>query len=148
MIAWVGWLVEFNVGLEKRIGLLPTVWNSSRRMIRGHAITILILYGGDGFGIPRGIIWMETWRTLYPRWILHAPGAISVHDSVLPGQPRTRAVQFGSESSSDLATTDPNLNLKVNMIKNWSSGDGLSHVSFFSPFCLKTSSNFHFNTFT
>ena len=27
-------------------------------------------------GTPRGIIWMGTWRTLNPRRLLHAPGAI------------------------------------------------------------------------
>ena len=41
---WLGWigLVGFNVGLELRIGLLPTVWDSSLRMARRHAITIWI----------------------------------------------------------------------------------------------------------
>ena len=46
--------------------LLPTVWDSSRRMIRRHAIVILIHPGGDGSHAlipPRGIIWMGTWRT-------------------------------------------------------------------------------------
>ena len=38
------------------------------------------------FDIPRGIIWMGTWRTLHPRRILHAPGAISVHDGFSPGE--------------------------------------------------------------
>ena len=33
------------------------------------------------FDTPRDIIWMGTWRTLHPRRILHAPGAISVHGS-------------------------------------------------------------------
>ena len=31
------------------------------------------------FDTPRGIIWKGTWRTLHPRQILHAPGAISVY---------------------------------------------------------------------
>ena len=39
---------------------------------------------------PRGIIWMGAWRTLHPRRILHALGAISVHgnfrqESLKPG---------------------------------------------------------------
>ena len=41
-------LSEFNVGLKLRNGLLPMVCDSSLRMIRRHAITILILHGGDG----------------------------------------------------------------------------------------------------
>ena len=47
---------------------------------------------------------METWRTVHPRWILHAPGAISVHGSISPGEPRTQALRFGAEYSSILAT--------------------------------------------
>ena len=39
--SWVG-LRGFNVGLKLRNELLPTVWDSSRNMIRRHAITILI----------------------------------------------------------------------------------------------------------
>ena len=37
----------FNIGLEQLSGLLPTVWVSSRRMIRRHAIAILICHGGN-----------------------------------------------------------------------------------------------------
>ena len=43
-----GWLVGFNVELELRSGLLPTVWNSSVRMVWIHDITIFILHGGYG----------------------------------------------------------------------------------------------------
>ena len=43
----ISWLVGFNVGLERRIGLLPTVWDASRKIIRRHAIAILIRHGGD-----------------------------------------------------------------------------------------------------
>ena len=75
-LGWVG-LVGFNVGLEQ---LLPTVWDSFLRMIRRHAITILIRHLEDGS--PRGTIWMGTLRTLHPRQILHAPGAINVHGNV------------------------------------------------------------------
>ena len=32
----------FNVGLEQHSGLLPTVWDSALRMVRRHAVTILI----------------------------------------------------------------------------------------------------------
>ena len=39
------------------------------------------------FGTPRGIICMGSWRTLHPRWILHAPGSISVHGGVSPDEP-------------------------------------------------------------
>ena len=35
---------------------------------------------------------MGTWKALHPQWILHAPGTISVHDRVSPGDPRTRAL--------------------------------------------------------
>ena len=43
-----GWLVGFSFGLELRSGLLPTVWDSSLKMVRRHAITILILHGENG----------------------------------------------------------------------------------------------------
>ena len=46
---------------------------------------------------------MGIWRTLQPRRILHAPGAISVHGGVSPGKPRTRALQSGAEDSTDWA---------------------------------------------
>ena len=42
----LGWL-DFNVGLEIRIGLIMTVWDSSHRMVRRLAIKILIPQGGD-----------------------------------------------------------------------------------------------------
>ena len=38
----------FNVGLEQRNGLLPTVWHSSLKMVRRRAITILIRHGWNG----------------------------------------------------------------------------------------------------
>ena len=44
---WAG-LGMFNAGLELRNGELPTVWYLSLRMIRRHAITILIFHAGDG----------------------------------------------------------------------------------------------------
>ena len=39
---------------------------------------------------------MGTWRALYPRKILHAPGAINIHGGVSPAQPRIRALQIQS----------------------------------------------------
>ena len=42
-------LVGFNVWLDIHNGLLPTVWDSSLRMIRRHAVTILIRHRGDSF---------------------------------------------------------------------------------------------------
>ena len=53
------------------------------------------------FGTPRGIIWIGTWRTLHPRQILNAPGAISVHGGVSLDEPRTRALRSGAECLSD-----------------------------------------------
>ena len=53
------------------------------------------------FGTSRGIILMQTWRTLHPRRILHASGAISVYRGVSPGEPRTWILQSGSECSAD-----------------------------------------------
>ena len=38
------------------------------------------------FDTPRGIIWMGTWRTLHPRRILYAPGAINEHGGVSPNE--------------------------------------------------------------
>ena len=54
------------------------------------------------FGTPRGIIWKE--RTLHPRRILHAPGAISVHGGFSPDESRTRVLRSGAEYSTDWAT--------------------------------------------
>ena len=64
----VCWFDGLNVGLELRSGLLPTVWDSSVRMVRRHAITILISHGRERprFGTGRGTFWMGTWRTLHP----------------------------------------------------------------------------------
>ena len=44
---------------------------------------------------------MGTWRTLHPRRILHAPGAISVHGNILPGEPGTHALQPRTKWSPD-----------------------------------------------
>ena len=54
----VGWLVGFNVGLQLRCGLLSTIWDSSQRIIRRRAITVLIFHGGNRSPalVPRGII--------------------------------------------------------------------------------------------
>ena len=38
------------------------------------------------FGTPRGIFWKGTWRTLHTGRILHAPGVISAHGGVSPGE--------------------------------------------------------------
>ena len=43
-----GWLVGFNVELELCSGLLPSVCDSSLRMVLRHTITILIFHGGEG----------------------------------------------------------------------------------------------------
>ena len=61
------------------------------------------------YGIPRDIIWMGTWWTLYPRRILHAPGAISVHGGVSPDTPQTRALQSEDKYSADWATAAPEI---------------------------------------
>ena len=45
--------------------------------------------------------------TLHPRRILHAPDAISVHDSVLPGELQNRALRFGFEYSVYWTTAAP-----------------------------------------
>ena len=47
---------------------------------------------------------MGIWRTLYPRRILPAPGAISVYGGISSGEPRTQVLGSGAESSSDLPT--------------------------------------------
>ena len=55
----VGWLVGFNVWLLQRSGQLPTAWDSSPRMVRRHAITLLIRHGRGGSSAlapSRGII--------------------------------------------------------------------------------------------
>ena len=43
----IDWLVGFNVKLELLSVLLPTVWDSTLRIIRRHAIKIMIRHGGD-----------------------------------------------------------------------------------------------------
>ena len=51
-------LIGFNVRLEYRTELLPTVWDSFLRMIRGHATRILSATKGMQFNIKknRGIL--------------------------------------------------------------------------------------------
>ena len=61
------------------------------------------------FGIVRGIIWMGSWRTLHSPQILHAPSAISVYVSVLPGRPRARALL-----SADRVTALRNKDSQIN----------------------------------
>ena len=59
----LGRLVGFNVGLGLRSGLLPTLSDSSLRIVRRHAITLLIFYGGDGFLLGHSaffILWEKT----------------------------------------------------------------------------------------
>ena len=78
LIGWVGLMSEQSCAS----GLFPMVWDSSRRMIRRHAVAFLIkilTLQLPHFGTPRSIIWMGTWRTLHTRRILHAPDANSVH---------------------------------------------------------------------
>ena len=85
-------MIGFNVGLELRSGLLPTVWDLSLRMIQRYDVTILICHVRDGSPVlvpQRYTIWIETSRTLYPGRILYAPGAMNVHDGVSPGEPQT-----------------------------------------------------------
>ena len=59
-------------------------------------ITILICHS---FGTPRGLIWMETQRTLDLQRILYAPGVISVHGSFSLGESRTRVLRSETEHS-------------------------------------------------
>ena len=47
IISKVGWLVKFNVALGHRSGLLPTVWESSLKILQRYVIIILIHHGGD-----------------------------------------------------------------------------------------------------
>ena len=59
-MSWfVGWLDGFNVGLELRSDLLPTVWDSCLRTARRHDITILIFHGGGSKNVQNGIILMS-----------------------------------------------------------------------------------------
>ena len=56
------------------------------------------------FGTPRGIISMETCKTLHSWRILYAPGSISVHGGVSQGEPRTQTLRKGAKLSSALPT--------------------------------------------
>ena len=47
---------------------------------------------------------MGTWRTLHLRRILLTPSAISVHGSVSPDDPRTRALLPEAKCSADRTT--------------------------------------------
>ena len=58
------------------------------------------------FDTPRGVICMGTWSTLHPRRILHAPGVITVHGSVSPGESRARDLRSAAECPSILATAN------------------------------------------
>ena len=107
-----GWWVRFNFRLEVRCWILPNVRDSSVWMIRRHVITNLIHHGGyfsllppgrvfllfSYFGCTKNILLLGIWMTLHARRILHAPGAISVHVSISPGEPRTLVLR--SEQST------------------------------------------------
>ena len=69
-----GW-VDLTSGYSNASGLLPTVGDSSRRMIRRHAIGILIHSGGKWLS-RFGTFWMWTWWILHTRQILYAPGGV------------------------------------------------------------------------
>ena len=109
-------LVALTSDWDNASGLLPTVWDSSRKMIRRHAIAIFIrktifirnaIFILPCFGNPRGIIWMGTWKTLHLRRILCVPGAISVHGGFSPGKPRTRAIRSRDQDTTDWITAAP-----------------------------------------
>ena len=81
-VGWlIGWLSEFNVGLElpkwafaDGLGFSPEddperCRHNFHLPWRGWLPCLVI---------PRGIIWMGTWRTWHPRQILHAPSAINL----------------------------------------------------------------------
>ena len=51
--------------------------------------------------------------TLHPRRILHAPGAINAHGSVLKDEPQTWALWSGAQCSADKATAAPEI---MNMV--------------------------------
>ena len=74
-------LVGYDVGLELRCGLLPSICDLSQRIIRRHLITILIRGGGNGSPLcyPQKYKLNGTWRMLHPRRILHALDAISIN---------------------------------------------------------------------
>ena len=57
---------------------------------------------------------MSIWRTLHPRRILHAPGAISVHGG--PGEPRTQALRSGAEDSTYWATVAQKLSNEATIL--------------------------------
>ena len=86
---------EFNVGLKQRLWAIA---DSQGFIPKDDPETWYRNFGPPWrgwlprFGTPKGIIWMRTWRTMRKRWILHAPGAISVHGGVSTGEPRTRAI--------------------------------------------------------
>ena len=64
-------------------------WNSSLSMVRRHDIAILIPHRGDvspALVPPEVQFSMRTWKTLDPRRILHAPGAINVQGGFLAEQ--------------------------------------------------------------
>ena len=80
----VGWMSGFNIGLELRYwaladgrGFIPKDDQDT-----GHRNFDPPRRGWlPRFGTPRGLIWMVSWRKLYSRRILHAPGTISLHGS-------------------------------------------------------------------
>ena len=92
----------FNVGLELRSGLFPTVWDSSLRMILRHSVTILISPGGDD---TPALIPSEGYN-LIGNLVNIAPLTdftcvrIGVHNSVSPSEPRTQGLRSGAEFSS------------------------------------------------
>ena len=111
---------EFNVGLKQRLWAIA---DSQGFIPKDDPETWYRNFGPPWrgwlprFGTPKGIIWMRTWRTMRKRWILHAPGAISVQGGFSLGGPRTLALLSGAEDSTDWATA----------ALNWSEHLALQH---------------------
>ena len=114
-LGWVG-LGRFKVGLELRqwaiadgLGFIPKddLETCHRNFDQPRSGWLL------RFGTPRGTIWMGTYGTLHPQRILHAPVAISLHDSFC------QAIIDTGPSGQELSTLTtgqlrPNMRVKAN----------------------------------
>ena len=88
--------VGLSFELEQHSGLLPMAWDSFPKIVRKHAMQILI-------PIFDTLIGIETWRIMHPQRILHAPDAISVHGGALPGESRNRVLRSRAQCSANKA---------------------------------------------
>ena len=106
------WCDLFNVGWATQWDVADGLWVNPNVEPETTGLAILILRQmarpSHCQATSWGYYWQRAWKTLHPRWILHAPSAISIHDGVSPSEPRTWTLLSGAGCSVDFASATPN----------------------------------------